>query len=113
MKQYKSARNVEMWLNREADYADVTEGRRPYLPVEMGDKRYAFKLVKGRRNFVLVDEEDYCNTVGLPCPMSVPKGGNGASGSAPPAPSTETEKPPNEEEINSDSLCFSDRDLLG
>jgi hypothetical protein len=71
-KLYGSKRGIEMLLHREADYHTVESGKLPYLPVTLNGKRFAFKLVKGRRNFVFVDELVYCNKLGIE-PISAPQ----------------------------------------
>lgn len=64
--QFKSKRMIKIFLNREKDYAEVDNERLPYLPVSIHGKRYAFKLIKDDRNFVLEQEMIYCNRLGIP-----------------------------------------------
>ena len=58
--EFPTARSVYNALLRETAYQRVEQKELPYLPVEIGTESYAFKLVKGRRNFVLMKEADFC-----------------------------------------------------
>ncbi len=64
-KQHGTTRSLEMFLKREANYHEVENDQLPYLRVEINGAAYAFKLVKGKRNFVLFDELKYCDRMGI------------------------------------------------
>ncbi len=64
-KQHGTTRSLEMFLKREANYHEVENGQLSYLRVEINGAPYAFKLVKGKRNFVLFDELKYCDRMGI------------------------------------------------
>ena len=57
---HKASSLLVTWITRETHYNCVDRGESPYLPVIIGDSRYAFKIVKGRRNFVLLPEAEFC-----------------------------------------------------
>lgn len=44
---------------RETGYADVRAKKSPFLSVRIGDKDYAFKFVRGNRNFILLPATEY------------------------------------------------------
>ncbi|HMI82578.1 MAG TPA: hypothetical protein VK550_00725 [Polyangiaceae bacterium] len=54
-------RAVTTRIMRESSYSDVRAGRRPYLAVDINGKSYAFKLLRGNRNFTLLLEDDFKN----------------------------------------------------
>ena len=84
-KRYGSNRGIEMLLHREADYHTVESGKRPYLPVTINGSRFAFKLVKGKRNFVLVEELKYCSSLGIQPISAAPAPDNTSGDTAAPA----------------------------
>ncbi len=61
---HKASSQLVTWITRETNYLSVDRGREPYLPITIGDRRYAFKIVKGRRAFVLLPEGEFCSTMG-------------------------------------------------
>jgi hypothetical protein len=84
-KRYGSNRGIEMLLHREADYHTVESGKRLYLPVTINGSRFAFKLVKAKRNFVLVEELKYCNALGIKAISETPAPDHSAAETAAPA----------------------------
>jgi hypothetical protein len=64
-RQFATVKSVELFLDREARYADVKLGRRRYLRLEVSDKVYAFKLVRDARNFVFAEEKVFCAALNI------------------------------------------------
>jgi len=109
-RQFATVRSIQIFLDREARYAEVKRGRVPYLPVDLDGKRYAFKLVRDGRNFVLLEEDRYCAALGInpvgkhePTTQAAPCEPKSAEGPmrfsaenlpAPNQPETETERAP-------------------
>jgi len=64
-KQHATTRSIEMFLKREANYHEVEINQAHYLRVVIDGTAYAFKLVKGKRNFVLEEELVFCDKLGI------------------------------------------------
>ncbi len=89
-KQHGTTRSIEMFLKREANYHGVEINQAPYLRVVIDGTPYAFKLIKGKRNFVLEKEIEFCNKLGIE-PIGPPQNKENedqASSGAPAEPTT-------------------------
>jgi len=56
---FPTGRSIEIALHRENGYGCVATGAQPYLRVQNGGRCWAFRLVRGGKNFVFVPEEQF------------------------------------------------------
>jgi hypothetical protein len=112
---HRASSALVTWITRETNYLSVDRGREPYLPVTIGERRYAFKIVKGRRAFVLLPEAEFCSTIGCP-PVT---GGGAPAGLSTGTTAVNTTTPaagvaaPNAPATTSVPMSFTDEDLDG
>jgi len=102
----KTADAVKALLDREVDYAEVRNGKRPHLRVEIEGVPFAMKLVKDETRFILVDENEFIKRTRITVVNSA---------AAPPA---ETIKPPAKAQPTRAAddragISFDDAELLG
>lgn len=115
---HRASSALVTWITRETNYLSVDRGREPYLPVTIGDRRYAFKIVKGRRAFVLLPESEFCAAMGCQAAAAgaTPSGaqtGPAATGTDTDVSTASTAAPTTTAGTANEPMSFSDEDLSG
>lgn len=108
---HKASSTLVTWITRETNYLSVDRGRDPYLPVTIGDTRFAFKIVKGRRAFVLLPEAEFCSTMG--CQPVGSCGTTNGGASAPAQASATTPPATTMTGAAGEPMTFTDEELRG
>ena len=62
--QYRTGRSITLAMHREAEYGRVRAGEAQYLKVDVGGKDWAFRLVRGDKNFIFTSEDDFHSVMG-------------------------------------------------